>query len=178
MKNYLEVIPLKHVWLFGGGGSSGGGGGGGTTSNTTTNQQLPWAGYVPGVTSTAYSNLMPILASKAGEGLTPQEKSAYTGQGMSDVAKASAASDKVLAGNLARSGARGGAVTEAYSDAARSKVGANQGVTSNIQGLDIQQKQANLSNLMKGIAIPGSPITAGTTGVTSYSPQSKSGGGS
>ena len=177
MKNYLEVLPLKHVWLFGGGGSSGSGGGG-TTTNTTTNQQLPWSGYVPPETYKAYQGIMPQLEAKSGVGLTPQEKSFYTGQGMSDVAKASGSADKALAGNLARSGARGGAVTEAYSDAARSKVLANQGVTSNVQGLDVQQKGANMDRLMKAIALPGSPITTGTSGVTQYSPTKQSSGGS
>ena len=159
-----------------GGGSPSGGGG--TTTTNTTNQMKSWAEYVPPETYGAYQKLMPTLQSKMDVGLTPQEKSYYTGQGMSDVARSTGAAQKSLAGNLARSGARGPAVNEAYSDLARSKVMANAGVTSGVQGLDVQQKGANTDRLLKAIALPSAPITTGTTGVTQYSPAKVAGGGS
>ena len=172
---YLDTLPLRYLLLFGGGGGQQGGG---TTTTNTTNTMLPWSGQVPGYTQKAYKQLMPQLQSRANAGLTPQEQAHFTGQGMSDVAASTGSAKKGLAGNLARSGARGGAVDEAYSDLARSKVMANAGVTSNIQGLDVTQKGANIDRLMKGIALPGSPITTGTQGVTNYMPKSSGGGGS
>ena len=181
MDLYFEVLPLKHLWLGGSSGSSGSGASGTTTTNNTTkNEMLPWSGYVPPETYAAYQKLMPQLEAKSGIGLTPQEKSYYTGQGMAKVAQGQSGARKSLAGNLARSGARGPATTEAYGDLARSGVMANAGVVSNVQGMDISSKQQNMANLMKGISIPGSPINVGgtTTGTTNYAPQSSGGGGS
>ena len=176
--NYFEVLPLKHLWL---GGSSGGGGGGGatTTNNTTKNEMLPWDSYVPGVASRAYDRLVPRLEGMSQYGLSPQERAYYTQQGMGQLANTQKGAQESLAGNLARSGARGGATTEAYGDLARSKVLGGAGIISNIEGLDIQQKGVNLDRLMKAIALPNAPVITGSTtsGVTNYAPVKSSGGG-
>lgn len=174
----LEFIPIRHVWLSGSSGSSGGGGTT-TTNNTTKNEMLPWASYVPGETSEAYRKLIPQLEAKANYGLTPQMKAYYTGQGMKEINATQEAAQKSLAGNLARSGARGGAVTETYGDLARSKVLANAGLVSNIEGMDINQQGVNTDRLMKAIALPNAPVITGSssTGTTNYAPGKSSGGG-
>jgi len=183
MNEYLEVLPLKYLWLGGGSGSSGGGGGttSTNTTNVTKNEMLPWASYVPGETSGAYSRTMPKLEGMANYGLSPQEKSYYIQQGMGQLAATQGGAQKSLAGNLARSGARGGAVTEAYGDLARSKVLGGAGVVSNVQGMDIAQKGANMDRLLKAIGLPNAPIVTGTTanvaGTTNYAPMRSSGGG-
>ena len=160
-------------------GGSGSGGGTTTTNNTTTNQTLPWAGYVPPETYAAYKNVLPQIEARATTGLTPEEKAYYTGQGLTDVNQATAGASKALTDNLARSGVKGGAAAEAYSDLARSSVTGKAGMVSQLQGMDITQKNANVDRLLKAIALPGSPITTGTTntGVTNYNPSGSSGGG-
>jgi hypothetical protein len=175
---YLEVLPQKYLWLGGGSGSSGGGGTT-TTNNTTTNKMLSWGEYVPNVTSSAYNKLVPQLEAKANIGLTPQERAYYTGQGMTQLANTQAGAQKALSGNLARSGARGGAVTEAYGDLARSAVMGGAGMASNLMGQDISQKGSNTDRLMKAIALPNAPVITGTTGTqtTNYAPGKSSGGG-
>lgn len=176
---YLEVLPLKYLWLGGSSGSGSGGGGTTTTNNTTKNEMLPWASYVPGSTSAAYERLLPQLEAKMSQGLSPQETSYYTGQGMKQLAEGQAGAQKALTGNLARSGARGGSVTEAYGDLARQGILGQAGMISNIQGMDINQKGANTDRLMKAIALPNAPVITGsnTVGTTNYGPAKSSGGG-
>ncbi|MFA4834857.1 MAG: hypothetical protein WC749_02130 [Dehalococcoidia bacterium] len=180
---YLSVLPLKYLWLGGGSGSSGGGGMTTTTTNNTTkNEMLPWASYVPGSTSGAYERVMPRLEGMSKYGLTPQERAYYIGQGMNQLAGTQKGAQESLAGNLARSGARGGAVTEAYSDLARSKVAGGANIISNIEGMDIQQKGVNMDRLLKAIGLPNAPVITGTqtsgSNIANYAPQKQSGGGS
>lgn len=147
---------------------------GGTT--TQRSQTMPWNQYVPPVTGAAYQSLMPYLQSQMGQGLTPQEKSYYTGEAMGDVARSYQGAGKSLTGSLARSGVSpaSGALTEAFSDLARGRASSTAGALQSIEGLDVQQKQQNLNNLMKAISIPGSPIQVGST--TSYAPAGGGGG--
>jgi hypothetical protein len=153
-------------------------GGGGTTTSNTTNQMLPWSGYVPPETYAQYAELLGELGAKSDVGLNPEEKFFYTQQGLQDVGKAYAGAKNNLSENLARSGARGGAVTEAFGNLERSNVQGKSQMISNLQGMDISQKQANTDRLLKAIALPGSPVTTGTSGVTAYSPSKSSSGGS
>lgn len=164
--------------IFGGGGGSSGGGG--TTTTNTSNQSLPWSGYVPPETYAAYREMMPKLMGKYDTGLTPMEKSAYTGQVMSDTTKQFAGAGKSLNENLARSGvgAKSGAAIEANADLARSKAMAGSQGLAGITGMDLQQKNTNLNNIMKGISLPGSPVQVGSTSATNYAPNKGSGGGS
>ena len=155
-----------------------GGGGGGTTSTTTNNQTLPWSGYVPPETYKAYQETIPKLEAKGDVGLTPEEKAYYTGQGLTDVNTTYQGAKTNLGENLARSGARGGAVTEAYGNLERSNVMGKSSMLSNLQGMDLSQKSANTDRLLKAIALPGSPVTTGTSGITSYNPSKSGGGGS
>jgi hypothetical protein len=182
MNEYFAVLPLKYIWLKGGSGGGGGGTTTNTTNSTTKNEMLPWKSYVPAETSTAYEKtLMPQLVARANQGLTPQEQALYTGQGMKQLAGTWGGAQKSLAGNLARSGARGGAVTEAYGDLARQKILGSAGMLGNIQSMDVAQKGANIDRLMKGISLPGSPVIIGSqtsgTNTANYAPQRQSGGG-
>jgi hypothetical protein len=180
---YLEVLPLKYLWL---GGSSGGGGQGGgttttTTNNTTKNEMLPWASYVPGETYAAYRKMIPQLEARANQGFTPEERAYYLQKGMADLAGTQKGAQESLAGGLARSGARGGAVTEAYGDLARSKVLGGAGIISGVQGMDISQKGANQDRLLKAIGLPNAPVITGSEGsgtnITNYAPKKSGGGG-
>jgi hypothetical protein len=171
---YLEVLPLKHLWLFGGGGSSGGGGG--TTTTDTTGKPLTWSQYVPAVTSAAYSGIMPKLASKYDVGMTPQERSFYTGQSMKDILAQTGSASKDLGDSLARSGTRGPAATEAYSDLARSKVMGGATAASGLAGADLTAKGQNTDRLLKAIGLPGAPVITGSTSTQTFSPARQSAG--
>ena len=138
-------------------------------SSSTQNQQMPWSQYVPPETYATYKAVLPKVAAKSDVGLTPEEKAYYTGQGITDVGASYSGAKKDLGEALARSGARGGAATEAYSDLARSKVLGTAGFQSSLTGIDIQKKGENTDRLLKTIALPGAPITTGST--TTYSPQ-------
>lgn len=147
---------------------------GGTT--TSTNQLMPWSQYVPQATSGAYNNLTSYLQSQVGEGLTPQEKSYYTGEAMSDVANQYAGAGKSLSESMSRSGVLpgSGANVEAMSDLKRSQAQAGAKALQGVEGMDVQQKQTNVQNMMADIGIPGSPISTGTT--TKYAPAGGGGG--
>jgi hypothetical protein len=159
------------------GGSSGGGGGGGsqTQSTNSQNQFMKWQDYVPGPTYQAYYNLMPELMGKIGKGLTDPEKQYYTGQAMTGAANQTLGAGKSMSDALARSGARGGAVSEAYGNLARGKVGAGVQGVNYVTGQDIAQKQQNIDNLLRAIAVPGGPTVSGSSG-TSTTKTTQSGG--
>lgn len=164
--------------MGGSGGGSSGSGGGSTTSNTY-NQTKSWAEYVPPETYAAYKKVMPKLGAKYDVGLTPEEKSYYSGQAIGDVDKQFAGASKSLNDQLARSGisGRSGAALEAFNDLNRSRAVAGASAYGGMTGLDLQKKNENLQNIMKGISLPGSPIQVGSTTQTQYSPARGGGGG-
>ena len=141
-----------------------------STTTYTSGQFMPWEKYVPGATSGGYNSLMTYLQQRLGKGLTPEEKSYYTGEAMGDVSRSFAGQGASLKGNLARSGVNpsSGASVEAFSDLARGQAQGEAQALHGIEGMDIQQKDANLQNLMKGISIPGQPMQTGSTSTTSY----------
>jgi hypothetical protein len=147
------------------GGSSGGGGGQyGYTGSDVNQKMLPWSGQVPPETYKAYQELLPKLKAKSDIGLTPEEKDYFTGQGLTDINAGFAGAGKTLGENLARSGARGGAVTEAFGNLGRSKVLGTAKMRSDLTGLDIAQKGTNFDRLMRAIALPNAPISVGQSG--------------
>jgi len=160
-------------------GGSGGGssGGGGTTTTTTKNETLPWASYVPPETYGAYKELMPKLGQKYDVGLSPEERTFYTGRAMTDIGKQYGSASKGLTESLARSGVgpTSGAAVESLSDLARNRAASGAEALGNISGMDLQKKSENLANIMKAISIPGSPIQIGSTSNTQYSPANTGG---
>ncbi len=155
LPEYLEVFPRRMIGIY----LDGGGGG---TTNTQA-QMMPWAKYVPPETYAAYRGVMPQVMAKYGQGLSPQERQQYSGQILSDTAKQFSGAETGLMENLARSGVKGGAATEAYSDLARGKAIAGAGGLSQMVGMDIQRKDINLDNIQKFIGLPSAPIQVGST---------------
>ena len=137
--------------------------GGDSGSSTTQATMMPWSKYVPPETYAAYKSLLPQLSAKYDVGLTPQEQAYYRGQGLNTINSSYTGAAQDLTGNLARSGVKGGAAAEAFSNLGRSKVQSGAQLGANIMGEDIKMKQQNTANLMKGIAIPGSPVQSGST---------------
>jgi len=142
-----------------------------TTQTYTTGQFMPWEKYVPGVTQMGYTNLMNYLMQRLGKGLTPEEKTYYTGETMGDVARSFQGQGTALRGNLARSGVSpsSGASVEAFKDLARAQAIGEAQALHGVSGMDIQQKNLNLQNLMKGVAVPSQPIQTGSVSTQSYS---------
>lgn len=136
-----------------------------TTTTYASGQFMPWEKYVPGATSTGYQNLMSYLLQRLGQGLTPAERSYYTGEALGDVSRSFQGQGASLRGALARSGVSpsSGAFADAFKDLARSQAVSEAQALHGVQGMDIQQRNTNLTNLMKGIAIPSQPIQTGTT---------------
>ena len=139
-----------------------------TTYASTSGQFMPWSQYVPGATSGGYNNLMSYLNQRLGKGLTPEEKSFYTGEAMGDVSRSFSGQGAALKGNLARSGANpsSGAYTEAMSDLSRGQAQGEAQALHGVESMDIGQKNQNLQDMMKAITLPGAPIQTGQTGTT------------
>lgn len=162
----LDLIGMpKHLGFhllcfdFGGGGSGGG-------TSTTSGTPMTWAQYVPKVASQSYTQMLPKLQAKYGQGLTPGEKAFYTGQGFDAINKQFTGAEKGMRSSLARAGVKGGAAAESISDFSRGRAAAGATVAPSVMGTDIAMKQQNLKNLQAMYMMPGSPTITGSTTTT------------
>ena len=137
-----------------------------TSSGSTSNSYFPAQGSAANLAGKEMKGLLPSLMSQSNTGLTPLEQSYYSGQINQGVAQNTASQEQSFQDQTARQGnlAGRGAVTEGQADIARGGVeGTAQGL-SNLQGMDINQKQTNLNNLFRAMGIAYSPSSTGQSG--------------
>lgn len=142
-----------------------------TSSGTTSNSYFPAQSSAANLAGKEMKGLLPSLMSQSNTGLTPLEQSYYSGQINRGVAQNTASQEQAFQDQTARQGnlAGRGAVTEGQADIARGGVeGTAQGL-SNLQGMNINQKQTNLNNLFKALGIAYSPSATGGSSTQSGS---------
>lgn len=177
MQNWMDNWPRGHrftteLLLDGGGGS-----GGGTQTTQTQAQHMPWSQYVPPETYTLYKKGLDFAGKKMGEGLDPEaleQFRAARGQVLTDTGVTFGGAGKELGEQLARTGVKGGALAESYSDLARQKAIASATGLSGVEGQrreqDILEKRRNLEEARRWVGVPGSPIQTGSTSTTTSQP--------
>lgn len=143
-----------------------------TSSGTQTNSYFPSQGAAANTAGRIMNrSLLPTLESESTQGLTPLEQSYYGGQIQKGVAENTASAQQGFTDQTARQGnmAGRGAVTEGQADIARGGVqGTAQGL-SNLQGMNINQQQTNLNNLLRAMGIAYSPSPTGGSSTSSGS---------
>jgi hypothetical protein len=132
------------------------------------------ASYLPGASQTAsqgYSalqSLLPSLSGKVGQGLTSGEKSYYGGQIQKNVNDNTASQIQSYNDQMARQGnmVGRGSIAEGVSGIRRSGVEGMASGLSSLTGMDINQKQQNLQNLLSTLGLAVYPQSSGGTSTT------------
>ena len=141
----------------------------GGSKSTTTNQYVGSQRQAMGLAGREMKELLPNLAGQINQGLSPLEKSYYSGQVQKGVAENTAAATTGFSDSMARLGNNvgRGAEVEGKADIARGGVqGTAQGL-SNVQGMDISKKQQNFKNLLAAMGLAYSPNATGSSSSSS-----------